>query len=77
MKVVAKGRDEVLKYLEEDARKHTGGKDGEYMLATDDYGTLFAVIAGRTFIGTGAVMIGDKRLSLSNGLRMEIKDARV
>jgi hypothetical protein len=32
MKVVAKGRDEVLKYLEEDARKHTGGKDGEYML---------------------------------------------
>jgi hypothetical protein len=72
MEIIVGGKNAVLDHLENDSRERTGGKPGEYMLAKDDNGNLFAVIAGHTFSGTGTVVFGAKTLKVENGILMDI-----
>jgi len=62
------GKEAVLKHLEEEARKRTGGKDGVYALRVDDAGTLVAIIAGHIFVGTGTTTWGGQKMTLVNGV---------
>ena len=66
MVTVAQGRDEVLAYLENESEK-TAEKPGVYLLLKDDSGTLIAIIAGRSFIGTGFYSLGGNRMLVEDG----------
>ena len=72
-------RKAVLKYLENEARKRTGGKEGVYMVVADNSGTvLFIVVAGHTFSG-GKVSIAPsdfpindiQEIKFENGMAVE------
>jgi len=71
--LIAKGREDVLRHLEEDS-KTTTGQAGEYALARDETGTLWAIIAGHNFVGDGRVMVGGNTIAFSNGLITEVKE---
>src|SRR5262245_26753595 len=51
LRTLVKGKEEVLRYLEEQS-KALAGAPGEYMIARDDAGELMAVIAGHSFVGS-------------------------
>jgi|SRR5579862_6270221 len=51
MKAVASGKDSVLRFLENDARQRTGGKNGVYEFYTDDAGNSLLIIDGHIFHG--------------------------
>jgi hypothetical protein len=51
MKMVASGRDAVLDYLANDARQQTHGKNGVYVLYSDDEGNSLLIIDGHIFRG--------------------------
>jgi hypothetical protein len=65
--VIARGKEEVLRYLEGEAQSRAG-TPGEYLLARDDAGKLVAVIAGHPFVGSGTVTIDGNRLVIANGI---------
>lgn len=73
MKTIAKGKTQVLEYLENDA-KRIAKAAGEYVLVRDDSDTLVAVIAGRSFIGTGSYSLGGKRVQVQDGLVIEFEE---
>jgi hypothetical protein len=72
MNYIAQGKEAVLKHLEDEARQRSGGKEGQYLLAHDDYGNLVAFIAGHSFIGTGTIAFSGKNLTVSNGIVMDV-----
>lgn len=67
MQVIAKGKEEVLRQLEAETLKRAG-QHGEWMLARDETGSLIAFIEGHSFVGSGAVRLGDKTLTIQDGL---------
>ena len=67
MAVIAKGKDEVLKFLEDFTRERTG-TEGEYRLIEDDAGTLCIFIAGRVFVGTDTMVDGGNNLTIRNAM---------
>jgi hypothetical protein len=73
MEILAKGKEEVLRYLEADAQARAA-TTGEYLLARDQRGALVAVIAGHTFVGSGTVRLGDKSLVLVDGILREVRE---
>ena len=73
MQVVAKGKDAVLKYLEEDAARRSPGHPGEWALTRDDSGNLIAFIAGHSFIGAGTYTLGGNRILVVDGIVINIQ----
>jgi hypothetical protein len=71
--VLAKGKEEVLRHLEGESRARVG-QPGEYVLARDETGGLVAVIAGHSFVGTGTVRLGGKRLAVVDGIVVSAQD---
>jgi hypothetical protein len=72
--VIAKGKDAVLRHLEDESQATTG-QAGEYVLARDEAGALWAVIAGHSFVGSGQMLLpGGKSLAFSNGIITDIRD---
>jgi hypothetical protein len=70
--ILAKGKEEVLRYLEEDAVARAG-TSGEYVVVRDSAGKLAVSIAGHLFVGDGAVDLGDKKVQVSHGIVVDIK----
>ncbi len=73
MDMIAKGKNDVLAYLEEKARQKTGGQDGEYVLVQSDTGELIAIVAGHTFIGSGTVTLSGMQAQVNNGIWIDVK----
>jgi hypothetical protein len=77
-KTIAKGKEDVLAYLEQDALKRTGGKPGIYRLFGDDSGNLLAIIAGRMFSGTFTLSASDApmlhSMKVEKGMVIEVED---
>jgi len=67
MQIIAKGKEDVLAYLEHAAMSRAG-KPGEYSLQRDDSGNLVAFIAGHSFTGTGAITLDGNRLVAVDGI---------
>jgi hypothetical protein len=73
VEVIAKGKEDVLRYLEAESQTRVGSA-GEYLLARDETGALVAFIAGHSFVGTGTVRLGGKRLVVVDGIIIEVRD---
>jgi hypothetical protein len=73
MEVIAKGREEVLRYLEADSQARSG-QPGEYLLARDESGRLIAFIAGHSFVGSGTIRFGGESLVVVNGIVVEKRE---
>jgi hypothetical protein len=67
MEVIAKGKEEVLRYLENESARRVG-QPGQYLLARDERGELVAFVAGHAFIGSGALRVGNQSLVISDGI---------
>jgi hypothetical protein len=70
--VIARGKEEVIRYLEEQARKRAGSP-GEYLLGYDDRGYLVAFISGFGFIGTGSISLGSHQLVVVDGIVVKVQ----
>lgn len=70
METLAEGKEGVLEYLENAAHR-IAGQSGVYRLVRDDSGNLIAIIAGRSFLGTGSYSIGGRRILVVDGLIVE------
>ncbi|MEQ8822714.1 MAG: hypothetical protein RLY93_20955 [Sumerlaeia bacterium] len=76
MKVIKKGRDEVLGELEEQTRRITNSKPGEYLLLQDDEGQVLLVAAGRIYTPfTGKSRWQGNRLQVQAGSVVEVAPA--
>ncbi len=73
-RTIVSGKEDVLRYLEERSRA-SAGTPGEYLIARDDAGELMAVIAGHSFVGSGTLSVGGKKLVLEEGLVTQVRDA--
>ena len=62
-----------MNHLEAEAIKRTGGHAGAYELGRDDAGNLVVIIAGHSFIGSGRVSFGDKRLKVVDGIVVNVQ----
>lgn len=71
METLAEGKEAVLEFLENEARR-IAGQPGVYQLLRDDSGSLIAFIAGRSFLGTGSYSIGGKRMIIVDGLVVQL-----
>jgi hypothetical protein len=71
MKIIAEGKEAVITHLEQEALK-TAREPGNYLLGEDDDGNLVAIIAGRSFIGSGTYMWDGNRMTVMNGLVVQI-----
>src|SRR5947209_6037661 len=67
MTTIAEGKDEVLAYLERES-ENIAGQPGVYRLVKDDAGNLVALIAGRSFLGTGSYALAGSRMVVVDGL---------
>ncbi len=67
MTTIAEGKEAVLAYLEDEAQT-IAGQPGVYRLLRDDAGNLVAIIAGRSFLGTGSYSLGGSRMAVLDGL---------
>jgi hypothetical protein len=65
--VIARGKDEVLRYLEDQARSRTG-TTGEYLLGRNEEGHLVAFLAGHGFLGAGTISLGGENLTVIDGI---------
>lgn len=73
VEVIAKGKEAVLRHLESESQARAAAP-GEYLLARDETGALVAFIAGHSFVGTGTVQLGGKRLLVVAGIVIEAQD---
>jgi hypothetical protein len=69
--VLAKGKEEVLRYLECEALSRAGSR-GEYLIGRDDEGNLVAFLAGHGFIGAGTISLGSERLVVVDGIVTDV-----
>jgi hypothetical protein len=70
--LLAQGKEAVLEYLEREAQAKAG-QTGQYLLARDDAGNLVAYIAGHSFIGTGTVTMGGRRMDVVDGIVVNVQ----
>jgi hypothetical protein len=75
MTTIAEGKDAVLARLEQEAQDIVG-RPGVYRLVRDDSGNLVAVIAGRSFVGTGSYSIDGNRMAVIDGLIVHVEKRR-
>ena len=71
METLAEGKEAVLEFLEKDAHR-IAGQPGVYRLVRDDSGNLIALIAGRSFLGTGSYSIDGNRIIIVDGLVVQL-----
>ncbi len=72
MTTIADGKENVLAYLEQQAQD-IAGQPGAYRLIKDDAGNLVALIAGRSFVGTGSYAVDGNRMVVVDGLIVQIQ----
>jgi hypothetical protein len=71
MRILAQGKDDVLRFLENEALRRTNEQQGVYTLAEDDAGQLVLFIEGFTFLGSGTVSLGGNLLQVNWGSVMK------
>ena len=80
METIAKGKEEVLSYLEAHAIGRTGSSPGEYRLIRDNDNRLILIIAGQGFSGNVQIKAGPPsdmgNITVVQGIITKIEDAR-
>ena len=72
MKVMKKGKEQVLEYFENKFKQKFPDKSPVYQLSEDDNGILHLIVSGYNFIGKGNISLGGNNLEIEGGLVVEI-----